>query len=230
MQLKIVSLNLAGFKDWPTREQKIVDFLNEARPDVVLLQEVKFDAGVSAYSQSASLNALLANPFPYNQTTISKFYQPISGEPYREGLAVLSSFPIENSEALVFNKQPDDKQLRIVQNVDISIDGEKVSLSNIHLSNNKYSSEQLAELLSILKSRGERRIIAGDFNIFHLQEHSALYEGTYTASTDFKEYISFPTEGHTFDYVLIPKNMSFMSLEVHEGLSDHGALVFVVNV
>lgn len=230
MQLKIISLNLAGFKDWGLREQPIVDFIANEQPDVVLLQEVKFDLLQSVYSQSVDVNRLLPRPFPFTQTTISKFYQSSSGDTYREGLAVLSRLPITQSETLVLNKQLDDKHPRIVQNIDIEADGKSIFLSNIHLSNNKYSVEQLKELLSILKARGERRIIAGDFNIFDLEESKDLYTDEYTSSIAFKNYVSFPSEGHTLDYALLPKSVAFRSLEVHEKLSDHCALVFEIEI
>ncbi|HEX6258319.1 MAG TPA: endonuclease/exonuclease/phosphatase family protein, partial [Candidatus Saccharimonadales bacterium] len=114
MQLKIISLNLAGFKDWEPRKQKIIDFIDKENPDILLLQEVKFDPSISAFSQSILLNQLLRKPFQFTQTTVSKFYQPSVGEAYREGLAILSKFPIKDSEALVLVKQADDKHPRII--------------------------------------------------------------------------------------------------------------------
>jgi endonuclease/exonuclease/phosphatase family metal-dependent hydrolase len=230
MQLKFVSLNLAGFKNWESRQQKIVDFINKADPDVVLLQEVKFDPLKSAYSQSTLLNNLLRTPFPYTQTTVSKFYQPSIGDAYREGLATLSKFPIKDSEALVLVKQPDDKHPRIIQNVDLLVDDQKIGLANIHLSNNKYSIEQLQELLAIFAARKEERIIVGDFNILDLENEKGTYAQQYTSSIDFTKYVSFPSENITLDYVLIPKSISFQTFDVHEGLSDHNALSFSVNL
>ncbi len=230
MQLKIVSLNLAGYKDWQSREQKVVDFFNEANPDMLLLQEVHFDAKVSALNQAVSLNALLARPFTHSQTTISNFYQTSSGRIYREGLSVLSAFPIENSEVVVLNKNHDDKHPRIVQNIDIEVGGKSIHLSNIHLSDNKYSVEQFEEFLGILKAREERRIIAGDFNIFRLQDYAQLYGSEYVASIDFKDYVSFPSEGNTLDYILTPKAAQFTSLKAVDGLSDHSALLFEIDI
>lgn len=230
MQLKIVSLNLAGFKDWELRKQKITDFIVEEDPDVLFLQEVKFDPSQSSYGQSLLLNQSLPHPFPFTQTTISKFYQPSNGDAFREGLAVLSKFPIISSEILVLTKQADDKHPRIVQNIDIETDGHRILLANIHLSNNKYSVDQLREFIGILKSRGERRIIAGDFNIFELEDNNSIYSDEYMSSVAFKKYKSFPSEALTLDYVLLPKNVAFSSLETREGLSDHSALVFMVKM
>lgn len=228
MQVKITSLNIAGFKKWESRQQKIVDFINSENPDVLLLQEVRFDPVVSAYSQSAMLNLLLKTPFPFTQTTVSKFYQPSVGEAFREGLAILSKFPIKESEALVLVKQADDKHPRIIQNANLVIDGRTVGITNVHLSNNKYSLQQLRELIAIFTSRNEERIIAGDFNILDLESIKDIYTENYSSSTEFKQYISFPSEGITVDYVLLPKQLRFDSLTTFEGLSDHSALSFVI--
>lgn len=228
MQLKIISLNLAGFKDWESRQQKIIDFINKENPDVLLLQEVKFDPLISAYGQSTLLNQLLQKPLPFTQTTVSKFYQPSVGDAFREGLAILSKFPIKDSEALVLVKQADDKHPRIIQSADLTINERQIGIANVHLSNNKYSVEQLRELIAIFASRKEERIIAGDFNILQLENEKESYIENYTSSTDFKKYVSFPSENITLDYALIPKHLAFESLDIYEGLSDHNALVFVI--
>lgn len=230
MQLKIVSLNIAGFRDWKTRKPQIVDFLDAEAADVVLLQEIKFDPKTSAYTQASMINQQLSHSYNYTQTTVSKFYQPSAGKAYREGLAILSRYPIVTSEALVLTKNLDDKHPRIVQNADLQLNDRILGISNIHLSNNQFSTEQLQELLDIFKARDEHRIIAGDFNIFDLSQPKDMYMADYTASVEFKKYTSFPTEDRTLDYSLIPKPYTYESIGVKEGLSDHNALVFNINV
>lgn len=108
-------------------------------------------------------------------------------------------------------KQADDKHPRIIQSANLLIDERTIGIANIHLSNNKYSIEQ-------------------DFNILQLENEKESYADYYTSSIDFKKYVSFPSENITLDYALIPKHFAFESLDVHEGLSDHNALVFVVSV
>lgn len=230
MKLSILSLNIAGYKEWGHRENKIVAFINGNTFDIVLLQEIKYDPTVSPLSQALQLNALFEEPFPFTQTTVNKFYMSSNGNDYREGLAVLSRFPITNSEVLVLKQHPDDKHPRIVQNIDLSINKRQLFVSNIHLSNNEHSVSQLSELLSILKSRNEKRIIAGDFNIFSLSDHKQLYDKEYTATTEVKKYISYPSENRTLDYALVPKEYAFHFVQVFDGLSDHNALHFTVEL
>lgn len=228
--MKLISLNLAGFRDWQSRQQSIIDFIAREDPDVLLLQEVKYDPKWSAYSQSMLLNKLLPIPLPFTQTTVSKFYQPSSGAAFREGLAVLSKLPIASSESLVLTKQADDKHPRIVQNINLQLESTQVLVSNVHFSNNKYSLDQLSELLKIFEARDERRIIVGDFNISNLRANQAVYSQDYLASIDFKAYQSFPSKGLTLDYALLPQGSKFEQLEVYEGLSDHNALCMVINL
>lgn len=117
-----------------------------------------------------------------------------------------------------------------MQNLNLDLDGRELLLSNVHLSNNKYSIEQLEEFLGILESRGESRVIAGDFNIFDLEGAKQLYGDKYRSSIEYKTYTSFPSEGATLDYILIPRGASFESLETREGLSDHAALTVEVDI
>ena len=111
---------------------------------------------------------------------ISRFYAPSVGEPYREGLAILSRVPPGNPETLVLTKAPDDKHTRIIQSVDIAIDGVSFGLTNVHFSNNQYSTSQLKETLDILGRRNKTNLIAGDFNIFDINTQRSSFEDNYT--------------------------------------------------
>jgi hypothetical protein len=128
---------------------------------------------------------------------------------------------------IVLRKRADDKHTRIIQKVSLLIDGQVVNFTNVHFSNNAYSDEQLEETLLIAKNRNESSIILGDFNIFDIQTVSQLYVADYVASTEIKQYVSFPSEGATFDYMLAPKAYKYSSLDIGENLSDHNALTAV---
>jgi endonuclease/exonuclease/phosphatase family metal-dependent hydrolase len=148
----------------------------------------------------------------------------------REGLAVLSKYPITDSEIIVLKKHTDDKHTRIIQKVSLLVDGQMTNFTNVHFSNNDYSDEQLEETLKITKSRDETSVILGDFNIFDIQTVRDLYSDDYRVSTDFYQYVSFPSENVTLDYVLVPRDYGFSSLNIGENLSDHNALTFELSV
>lgn len=224
--MKVTTLNLAGYKNWTKRESHIVSYLSSVDSDVVFLQEVKFDTAHSPYAQSKYLNGKLPTPYRYMQTSVSRIYTQTDGSESREGLAVLSKHPIVDSEVIVLTKQPDDKHTRIIQKVDLLINDRIITFTNVHFSNNKYATEQLTETLQIIKNANATSVILGDFNIFNMQAVSDLYSLDYSVSTDFKQYVSFPSENATFDYILLPHDYTFTSLTIGENLSDHNALSF----
>lgn len=221
--MKVTSLNLAGYKNWSERESNIVAYLEATDSDVVFLQEVKFDTEYSPFTQSKYLNSLLSTPYPYSQTSVSRIFES-AGSESREGLAALSKYPITDSETIVLKKRADDKHTRIIQKVSLLVDSQVINFTNVHFSNNDYSDEQLTETLKITKARDETSVILGDFNIFNIQTVDHLYSSDYTASTEISQYISFPAENATLDYVLVPKTFKCTSIDIGEGLSDHNAL------
>jgi endonuclease/exonuclease/phosphatase family metal-dependent hydrolase len=226
MNMKVTTLNLAGYKNWTERESRIVSYLATTDSDVVFLQEVKFEPAYSPHTQAKHINSKLPVSYPYSQASVSRYYIQSDGASSREGLAVLSKYPIVDSELFVLTKQPDDKHTRIIQKVDLQIDDRIVTFTNVHFSNNKYATEQLAETLEIIRNANATSVILGDFNIFTMQAVSDLYSSDYSVSTDFKQYVSFPSENATFDYILLPHDYTFTSLTIGENLSDHNALSF----
>ncbi|MDB5187108.1 MAG: hypothetical protein JWM07_580 [Candidatus Saccharibacteria bacterium] len=224
--MKVATLNLAGYKNWMKRESNIVSYLEATNSDIVFFQEVKFNKEYSPYSQSKYLNSKLSTPYIYAQTSVSRYYTQSDGVESREGLAVLSRYPIIDSEILVLTKRPDDKHTRIIQKVDILINDQVISFTNVHFSNNLYSNEQLAETLQIIKNTDSKSVVLGDFNIFDIKTVKDLYAADYVASTEFMPYISFPSENVTLDYVLMPRDYTLTSLSIGENLSDHNALSF----
>jgi len=221
--MKITTLNLAGYKNWNDRVSNITAYLNDTKSDVVFLQEVKFNIEYSPFTQSKYLNSLLSTPYTHSQSTVSRIFES-SGNESREGLGVLSKYPIVDSEVIVLRKRADDKHTRIIQKVSLLVDSQVVNFTNVHFSNNDYSDEQLEETLRITKERNETSIILGDFNIFNIQTVSNLYSSDYIASTEINQYISFPSENATLDYILIPKTLKCSSISIGENLSDHNAL------
>jgi endonuclease/exonuclease/phosphatase family metal-dependent hydrolase len=205
MDMKVTSLNLAGYKNWSERESHVISYLEAMNSDVVFLQEVKFNSEYSSYTQSKYLNSKLEAPYPYTQSSVSRYYLQSDSIESREGLAVLSKYPITDSEIIVLKKHTDDKHTRIIQKVSLLVDGQTINFTNVHFSNNDYSDEQLEETLQITKSRDEASVILGDFNIFDIQTVRGLYSDDYRVSTDFYQYVSFPSENVTLDYVIVPR-------------------------
>lgn len=230
MKLTVTSLNLQAFVDWEERSPRILAYLQKVDPDIILFQETVFLPSVSPHNQAQLLNQTLE--YPFELSTISRLQVGVDYPIYREGLAALSKHPVTSSDTLTLKKSEGDELNRIVQLIDITINKEVIRLGNVHFSVTDvvdYATPHLQETLDILKSRNEKRILLGDFNLSHLEESAALWSDEYKASTGV-EYISYPQMNKRIDYALIPSEFEFSSIEVSEdGLSDHRALTIIVD-
>jgi endonuclease/exonuclease/phosphatase family metal-dependent hydrolase len=225
--MKLVTLNLRGFFDWEARLPRILAYLEHEKPDVVLLQEVVFLPAISPFTPLELLND--AAGFPYRHSSISRLQPSVQFGPYREGLGVLSRFPVTASETLILLHEEDDPHNRLVQFFDVD-DGESWKFANVHLSvRDDYALNHLKEVLGILKSRGEKRIVGGDFNLNHLERHAKLWRDEYVLTTELEHYVSFVGSHQANDYFLVPKEYTLQSIGLSEdGLSDHRALAVEV--
>ncbi|MEO6109668.1 MAG: endonuclease/exonuclease/phosphatase family protein [Candidatus Saccharimonadales bacterium] len=226
--MKLTSLNLQAFINWKKREPHILRYLKNEAPDIIFFQEVVFLPEVSPNNQAVLLNRYLH--YEHEQSVISRLQTSPIYKNYREGLAVLSKFPITTSETLVLNQDPLDHLQRIVQLFDIQYHGQIIKFANVHFSENpEMAYDHLDELLHILESRHEQRIIVGDFNMPDLK-HVGLWQGKYLASTS-QPYISKPENNMRIDYVLIPKADLILDVSLSDDtLSDHRALTLDIKL
>jgi len=223
--MKITTLNLQGFSDWESRQSAITDHLKTTASDIILFQEVVFLPHISPYNQVQILNQTLE--YPHLSSAVTRLQPSPHYETYREGLALLSKYPIVASDTIILKQAPGDEHNRIVQLVDVLIDDHIVKIANVHFSLSDtidYATAHLKETLEILASRGEERIIVGDFNLDDLTALSDLWSDQYRSSAE-QEYISFPGENRRIDYFLVPKSYSFGDITTSgDTLSDHRAL------
>jgi len=230
MGIKLTTLNLQGFTEWETRQPEIVAYLKESDPDVILFQEVVFIPDISPFNQVQLLNQTLQ--YAYEQSAVTRLQPSPHYRTYREGLAVLSKYPIVKTDTIILRQTPGDEHNRIVQLIDILKDGVVVKYANVHFSLSEivdYATPHLQETLEILAARGEERIIAGDFNLSNLQASSALWQEHYVSSGEVP-YVSYPGENKQIDYILAPKSLSIDTVEVSpDGLSDHRAVAAVID-
>jgi endonuclease/exonuclease/phosphatase family metal-dependent hydrolase len=227
--MKIISLNLRGFFDWEARLPLILKYLERERPEVVLLQEVVFLPDQSPFAQVDLLNQ--AAGFEHRHSSISRLQGSKQFGAYREGLAVLSRLPVTGSETIILLHEQDDPHNRLVQFFDIEdAEGRAWKFANVHLSvRDDYALHHLEEVLGILKARGEKRIIGGDFNMNHLERHANLWRREYVLTTEIEQYVSFAASHQANDYFLVPNEYTLGRIELSEdGLSDHRALAVEV--
>lgn len=222
--MRITSLNLRGFFDWEQRSPRVIEFLRRTAPDVILFQEVVYLPDESPFSPVELLNRSLR--YPYRHSAITRLQSSPTYGVYREGLAVLSRLPIPTTEALVLRHEDHDPHHRIVQFVDVQDGAVTHRLADVHLSvRDDFALHHLQELLAILAGRGEQRIIGGDFNVNHLEQHRALWHDDYVLTSEIERYVSYPHSQQANDYFLVPRSYAIDDMQLSSGdLSDHRAL------
>ena len=229
--MKLTTLNLQGFTDWHQREPKIVEYLKRESPDAIFFQEAVFLPELSPYNQAQLVNKSLR--YLFEHSTITRLQVGKDYPTYREGLTVLSKTPVVKTDAIILKKAPADEHNRIVQLIDIFVDGHTIKFANVHFSITDvtdFATAHLRETLEILQMRGETRIIIGDFNLSTLEGSKELWDKSYVSSEQ-TPYITYPSMNKRTDYVLLPKNYSFQNSSVSDdSLSDHRALTVIVNV
>lgn len=172
--MRITTLNLRGFFDWTARSRQILDYLRGLSPDVILFQEVVYLPQISPFSPVELLNRELR--LPYRSEAITRLQRGRTHPVYREGLALLSAAPITGTQTLALQHEDGDPHQRIVQFADVTADDGVWPLANVHLSvRDDFALHHLGEVLAVLRAKGERRILGGDFNVNHLEQHAALW-------------------------------------------------------
>lgn len=221
--MRITTLNLRGFFDWEHRLPVLVGYLRDVAPDVLLLQEVVYLPEVSPFSPSELLNRGLG--LPVRHDAITRLQRGRAHPVYREGLAVLSRLPIASSEVLALRHEQGDPHHRIVQFVDAEGPDGVWPLANVHLSvRDDYALRHLGEVLAMLRARGQRRVLGGDFNVDHLEQHAELWDDA-VLSSSVRAYESHPSSHENDDYFLVPSDYRIDRLDISgDELSDHRAV------
>lgn len=228
--MKLTSINLQGFETWEQRKSHIATYIQDEAPDILFFQEVVFLPEVSPYNQVQLLNQSLG--YISEQTIVTRLQVGLHYPVYREGLGVLSRYPIVRSDAVSLTRAEGDQHQRFIQLVDILVDETIVKVAHVHFSITDvtdFATPHLQETLNILRERGETRIIVGDFNLTYLENSAELWQDEYIASTEVP-YVTFPKMNKRVDYFLIPHAYQFDSIQVSDdSLSDHRALTVQIS-
>jgi len=223
--MKITTLNLQDFFNWEARQPAIIEYLQSEQPDVIFFQEVVFLPNISPYNQAQILNKSLG--YANEQCAVTRLQPSTVHKVYREGLATLSKYPVVKSDTIILKQEIGDEHNRIIQLLDINIDGQIVKIAHVHFSITDitdFATAHLLETLEILTMRDEQRIIIGDFNLSDLHSTTDAWSENYRSS-DAVDYITYPSMNKRIDYALIPKAYKFASISVSDDkLSDHRAL------
>ena len=231
--ISLLTLNLWRYNDFDARLKNIYKVIQRKQPDVVFLQEVQIDLSVSGLSQVEVIKKQLPE---YKYSVHSTIYLKESqrGEkldrPIQHGMAILSKYPVLNSFEYYVAKNIDETEPRSILCCDVEIQSKVYNFANIHFANKEeWAKNQLVEFLEFTHSRGEQRIMIGDFNMFNLPKYTSIL-GDYKLSYNYKPYISFPKDDGCLDYVMVPRSFEFTELELIEDyVSDHKGVFVGLN-
>jgi endonuclease/exonuclease/phosphatase family metal-dependent hydrolase len=230
-KLRVLQWNIAS----TTNVTAVADFIAKFRPDVVSLNQIyKYSSDNRPQKICDLLEARLGGTWHYHW---AQKWGATSGE----GEAVLSRFPIDDTDSRYLSY---DRSAALVR---ILVNGRIVHVVSTHL-DHQYSSRRLAqvkELKSWLSGFAEQRIVAGDFNWYpgttEINEMAETYydawavaksKGTATSTSDNPDG---NTRNNRIDYVWYSKGatkLSLLSAQTTEriSISDHRAVVAVFQV
>ncbi len=194
----VLTFNLANYNDhpfWSERLNLIVDAIEDAKADVVVLQEVRFDpdhpSSKEDYENMAEqilrklhergdfLNAeLVSQPamyYPYNKKNTRYYPLPASLSTEKrslmwEGLSIISKFKITETGSYFLNPPAgcNDTNKRITQYVKIETKSQPLYIANIHFGLGSTCVEtNVKETLANLQRvlSDQPVLVMGDFNI-----------------------------------------------------------------
>jgi len=155
MTITITSWNVNSVK---ARLSHLLDFLRDAKPDIVLLQELK----------------CVSDAFPAMEIEELGYNLAIHGEKTYNGVAILSKFPLDDiSRGLPGDES--DTQARYIEAV-VSLPGRALRVASVYVPNGQETGsdkfayklrflDRLHAHISQLLSYDEIQVIGGDYNI-----------------------------------------------------------------
>lgn len=227
--MKVVTWNI-----WKGKYlDKVIDQLADLDADIIGLQEVK---AYQKDSQNINIGEVIAKKLGYHFIYCKSFTTDRHYPSFDQGNAMLSRLPIHSSHCHFLSTMDDYKgdsatEPRTAVEVEISINGQIVSIFNTHLgyapdlTDTPLQMQQIHNLLDITSQKNS--IVIGDFNVPPTSSLIQAMESTFT-NTD--KDGSLPTrieennEGH-IDYIFVPKDMAFSHFQIHDTTaSDHRPL------
>ena len=165
--MKIISWNVNSVR---ARITNILNYIKQAKPDILLLQEIK--------TQDEN--------FPYKEFKKIGYESHVFGQKSYNGVAIISKIKVKNIKKNLIND--DLKQSRVITG-EIQLKRSKINLINIYIPNGnpidtekyEYKKKWLNNFILNIKkelSKNSKLLIAGDFNI--IPEEIDVY--------DFKRY------------------------------------------
>ncbi|OQP43188.1 hypothetical protein A4H97_11155 [Niastella yeongjuensis] len=229
-ELRVLSYNIHHAN--PPGKPGLIDIaaiarvINEARPDIVALQEVDKNTTRSGQIDEAKLIA--------EKTGMHyQFYKAIDHEGGDYGLAILSRFELEAPQ-LTHLPQETKAENRILASTVLNINGQKIIIGNTHLDATRGQENRIVQMKEILKIFSLEKmpvILCGDLNSVAGSEPINLLDSLFkrTCLIDCPGTIPVEKPFRTIDYIAVRNTWPLLSYEVipETYASDHRPVLAV---
>ena len=239
--MKIIQLNIWGGK----LGQQVINFLKAENPDIVCLQEVNDLKGRSGYKFFATLDEIKEGAGFSNAFMSPTFSMRYMEREMSYGNAILSKFPIENSETIFtnldfkanFDMTLDDGNIRNFQIAEINTKTKKLTVLNHHGYHIKTTKDGDEETFRQMKLIAEKIsdlngpiILCGDLNLTPNSSSIEVLNQKLTnlslANNLKSTYGQLSIVDEVCDYIFVNDQVKVKSFKMsNELVSDHKALI-----
>jgi endonuclease/exonuclease/phosphatase family metal-dependent hydrolase len=234
--------------DRGTQLQGILEFIRQAKADVILLQEVDLNAKrthrldiAREIARSLQLNFVFGTEF-------QELTQGSQQSPAYQGQATLSPWPIKNARLIRFRRQtkfwephwylphiePFQERLggRIALVANIELGGQTLSTYNLHLESKEDDTLRVSQLNEVLVDAGSASkngpaLIAGDLNLNAAEGEAA----TAFERAGFRDGVGLPDvrtrpargifdQGRSIDWIFLSGRLNGRNGQVHRNVRD----------
>jgi endonuclease/exonuclease/phosphatase family metal-dependent hydrolase len=199
----------------------IANVIAKQNPDLVALQEVDVNIKRSGNVDQAAYLAKKLNMHYY-------FAKAIDHDGGDYGVAVLSKYPIEETNKLTFSRIEGRKaEDRVLATITVKLNsGKKIKFSSTHLDHVKNEDLRLIQVAEIIKQAEKETlpfIVAGDFNAKPKSKTIQLLDQTF-ARTCYDCGFTIPVvkPKETIDFITYKKNEKLEAIK-HEVIQEHEA-------
>jgi endonuclease/exonuclease/phosphatase family metal-dependent hydrolase len=237
--------------DRGTQLQGILEFIRQAKADVILLQEVDLNA---KRTHRLDIAREIARTLQLNFVFGTEFQELTQGSqqsPAYQGQATLSPWPIKNGRLIRFRRQtkfwephwylphiePFQERLggRIALVANIELGGQTMITYNLHLESKEDDTLRVSQLNEVLVDAGSASkngpaLIAGDLNLNAAEGEAA----TALERAGFRDGIGLPDvrtragrgmfdQGRSIDWIFLSRGLSGQNGRIHRNVraSDH---------
>lgn len=228
-KLKVLTLNLQCTQNnWPERRQRMLDWIQQLRPDIIGLQEDCIDGQIA---QSKQLQQAIAARYNRGMMRIraSTHQATVMGQAVDEGVSILSAYPTVAHDILTLQHHHFPRK---AIGITINFGDRQVRIYNTHYDYSAQAADarfmSSVAILSDIQKMGLPAIVMGDLNATPTQEEvkrlGAVLTDTWASLYPEDAGPTFPSNGpnRRIDYILSSATFEVQGTQrINGDFSDH---------